>query len=350
MPVPAFAVGDPDRRRIGTAAIISMLTAAAFVAYLWIAKEVRPLYLHEPWQDDPYDAVVSFSFFFVPILGALCLIRAALCKRDRPLPVRRARELLVASRLMTSIAGVTLTVEWASTILGVHHEVWNSATYALLAVLGVMTLAVAAAVALVSDALRRTPSADLGPDWWSDASAVVGQYWGPERPLGGVLSPMARAGIDRVAVLVRTWPFVVAIVVSIGFGVLLATSQGVAEGGFAPTVFGLYLSVAAASMFAFLLAAGAHLHLAGARPRLSGNWRRIADSAAVAAAAFAAALALRGALEPVARLVPGRGVTHLLGTCLLISLASGAAAYLVEGVIGVHSERSLGGGFTDPGV
>ena len=47
--MPALAVGDPSRRRIGLAAVIAFWTAVGFVAYLWIAKEIRLLYVHEPW-------------------------------------------------------------------------------------------------------------------------------------------------------------------------------------------------------------------------------------------------------------------------------------------------------------
>jgi hypothetical protein len=337
--MPAFAVGDADRRRIGTATVTCLWTAAAFVLYLWIGKEVRPLYLHEPWQDDPYDAAVSFAFFFVPILAGLCVIRAALCKRDRPLPVRRARELLIACRLITGIAGVTLLVEWLSVALGVHRDVWNSTTDTLFLALGAMTLVVVLSAALVSDALRRTPDADLGPDWWSDASAVVDEYWGQGRPLGSVLPSIARASIDSVARLVRTWPLPAAAPVSVGFGVALATVQSLAEDGFAPSVFFLYLSVAAASMFAFLLAAGAHLHLAGPRPRLSGRSRRLADSAAAAAAVFAAALAFRAPLQAVGRLAPGHGAGRLLLVCALTGVATAVAVYVTESVVGMHSRR-----------
>ena len=63
-----LAAGDPARAAAGRAIISSLLAGCAFTAYLWGAKELRPLYVHEPWQDDPYDAVVSFAFICVPLL------------------------------------------------------------------------------------------------------------------------------------------------------------------------------------------------------------------------------------------------------------------------------------------
>ncbi|MFI5287536.1 MAG: hypothetical protein ACHQ4F_14615 [Candidatus Dormibacteria bacterium] len=341
--VPALAVGDPDRRRLGMATVMALWTAAAFVLYLWVAKEVRPLYLHEPWQDDPYDAVVSFAFFFVPLLAALCVVRAALCKRAQPLPLRRARELLIASRLMLGIAAATLAAEWISFALGVHRQDWSLTTVVVVAALGVLTAAVLAAGAFVIAALRRTPAAERGPDWWSDMSAVVAEYWHPGLPLGRVLPPVMNKVIDRLAWATRSWPIAVAAAVSVVFGGLLATSQGLAENGFAPPVFSLYMSVAAASMFAFLLAAGAHLQLAGARPPPAGRARRLTDSLAAAAAAFAAALAFRVVLEPVARFVPGHGIGHLLGACALMALAAGVLVFLGETGLNLHSERQISG-------
>jgi len=341
--MPALAVGDPSRRRIGLAAVIALWTAFGFVVYLWIAKEIRLLYVHEPWQNDPYDAVVSFAFFFVPILAAFCLIRAALCNSTKPLPVRRVRELLIASRLMLAVAGVTLGAEWLSFALGVERELWDSATVVMLVALGFMTAVVLVAAVLVIGALRGTPAAESGPDWWSDASAVIDEYWRPGMPLGAVLPRFAKWVIDHAALAARGWPLATAAIVSIGFGGLLATFQGLAEDGFAPPVFILYTSVAAASMFAFLLAAGAHLHLAGERQPMAGRSRRFADSAAAAAAVFAAALAFRQVLQPIVRFVPGRGIGHLLAGCLLVGVAVAIGVFAVESGLGMHRPRQIRG-------
>jgi hypothetical protein len=341
--MPALAVGDPSRRRIGIAAVMALWTAAGFVVYLWIAKEIRLLYVHEPWQNDPYDAVVSFAFFFVPILAAFCLTRAALCKSTKPLPVRRVRELLIASRLMLGVAGVTLGAEWMSFALGVERELWDSTTVVMLVALGFVTVVVLVAAVLVIGALRGTPAAERGPDWWSDASAVIDEYWRPDLPLGAVLPRFAKWVIDRAAVAVRGWPLATAAIVALGFGGLLATFQGIAENGFAPPVFVLYMSVATASMFAFLLAAGAHLHLAGERQPMAVRSRRLADSAAAAAAVFAAALAFRQVLQPIVRFVPGRGIGHLLAGCLLVGVAVAVGVFVVESGFGVHRPSQIRG-------
>ena len=282
------------------AAGMALWTAVAFIVYLWVAKEIRLLYVHEPWQNDPYDAVVSFAFFFVPILAALCLTRAAMCKSAKPLPVRRVRELLIASRLMLAIAGVTLAAEWMSVALGVDRRLWNPITVVMLVPLGLLTLAVAVTGVVVIGALRGTPAAERGPDWWSDASAVIDEYWQPGLPLGEVLPRFIKRVIDRGGRTTRVRPIATAAIVSIAFGGLLATSQGLAEGGFAPPVFTLYMSVAAASMLAFLLIVGAHLRFAGERPRMTGRSRRFAELGGRG----------RGSLRRVPGFPPGAATNH----------------------------------------
>ncbi len=97
------------------AGIRSALTlSTAFLAFIWIAKEVPSLYLHEPWQNDPYDAMISFSFVAIPLLVGPMLLRLQLCKRNTPLPVRRVADLLRLSRVVVGTVGLTLVFQWTS--------------------------------------------------------------------------------------------------------------------------------------------------------------------------------------------------------------------------------------------
>ena len=276
-------------------------------------------------------------------MAVLCLTRAALCKSAKPLPVRRVRELLIGSRLMLVVAGVTLGAEWMSFALGVERELWDSNTVVMLVALGFMTAFVLVAGLLVIGALRSTPAAERGPDWWSDASAVIDEYWRPDLPLGAVLPRFARWVIDHAALAARGWPLATAAIVSIVFGGALATFQGLAEEGFAPPVFILYMSVAAASMFAFLLAVGAHLHLAGERQPMGGRSRRFADSAGTAAAAFAAALAFRQALQPNVGTFRAQ-LGNLLAGCLLVGVTVAIGVFAFESGFGMHRPSQIRGG------
>ena len=310
------------------------------MTYLWIAKEVRPLYLHEPWQDDPYDAVVSFSFFFIPILAGLCFIRAALCRRASALPLRRVHELLIACRLMLAVGLATLASQWVSLALGANRKAWNLTTLEVVIVLAFLSVTMSLAQAQVVSALRRTPAAQVGPDWWSDAAGLVDLYWKQGLPFGRLGQRAIRGLVESAANLTRAWPIAVAAVISLAFGGLLATSQGIGEDGFAPPVFLLYLSVAGASMFAFLLVAGAHLRLSGARPPMTGRSRRLADAAAAGAAAYTASLAMRSTLAPVTRLVPAHGAYHVLIGMGLIAFCVATTVFMVESALAVHSTKA----------
>ncbi len=69
---------------------------------------------------------------------------------------------------------------------------------------------------------------------------------------------------------------------------------------------------------------------------MAGRSRRFADSAAAAAAVFAAALAFRQVLQPIVRLVPGQGIGHLLAGCLLVGVAVAIGVFAVESGLGMH--------------
>ena len=61
MPETHLAVGDPTRERAGRVVLVSLALATVFLAVTWWSKETPALVLHQPWQDDPYDVVVSTS-------------------------------------------------------------------------------------------------------------------------------------------------------------------------------------------------------------------------------------------------------------------------------------------------
>lgn len=64
---------------IGRAVLGVPFVGVVFFAFTWIAKELPVLYASEPWQDDPYDAMVSFAMWCVPLLAGLCGLRVPLC-------------------------------------------------------------------------------------------------------------------------------------------------------------------------------------------------------------------------------------------------------------------------------
>jgi hypothetical protein len=47
-------------------------------------KQIPGLYDHAPWLKDPFDTVISFMMFFVPLIAVLCVPRLHLCRRRAP--------------------------------------------------------------------------------------------------------------------------------------------------------------------------------------------------------------------------------------------------------------------------
>lgn len=181
-----------------------IVLAVGFVVFIVTAKDVPALYVHEPWQDDPYDAVISFAFLGVPLLTGLSALRVEMCRRAEALPARRVLDLLRLSRVLIAVIALTLGSEWVSVALGVHGEAWTPVTNIVLAVLAALSaLTVAAGWQLrrASRACGRTP-APQQPDWLADAAALAKREltglgsWGTR--FAPVLDWVDRQVLDRV--------------------------------------------------------------------------------------------------------------------------------------------------------
>ncbi len=85
----------------------------------------------------------------------------------------------------------------------------------------------------------------------------------------------------------------------------------------------------------------ANFRISGERQPMAGRSRRLADSAATAAAVSAAALAFRQVLQPIVRFVPGRGIGHLLAGCLLVAVAVAIGVFAVESGLGTHRASQI---------
>ncbi len=325
-----FAVGDGARLRIGRAVLGSMFVAVVFVGFTWTAKELRVLYLHEPWQDDPYDAVVSFSIWCVPLLAAACTLRIALCRRQAALPVRRAYDLLRASRALVAIVLVTLASDWASVVLHAHRSTWTATTAALIGALAVIT----ALTVAVSRELRRagrepirpgdTPSQ---PDWLADA-LVLGEReaarLGPWRNEAlGALRWLDRQLVARI----RRRPLRASAIGSLALSGVVASPQLVEE-AYAPKLAVFVLAATACGMFAFLVVAGSHLRVVG-RPNAPPG--RAASAFVLACASVPLTVAFRGSLWWVlATSDRDAGLDQLIVLTIVVAIATSTLAIVTQ--------------------
>lgn len=285
----ALAVGDAARRPLGRAVFGSLALAAVFVLAFLPAPSLPTMWSNGPWAQDPYHVVVSFGVMLVPLAAVLCLSRVPLCRRDEPLPTRRARDLLRVSRVLVALVSVTVASTWISVAWPAQRYSWTGPTVAAFAELAVLTVALPWAGALLRQGFKAPVRAGLHPDWLADVIAVG------ERASGrlGSRRPRALAVLDwtdaNVITGIRRRPLSAAAVLAAAFGVAVALSQGVQE-GYPPGGYLLFFLVAASGVFAFLVIAGSHLGLvvndeprpaAGARAAL----RECLVHAAVAASA-----------------------------------------------------------------
>ena len=334
-----IAVGDPSRVPVGHAIVGTLLVAMVFFAFAWVTKELPALYVHEPWQDDPYDAVVSLALWCVPLLIALCALRIPLCRKSRPLPVRRVLDLLRVSRAVIAVVLVTLVVNWVSVATRAHASDWDAWTMALIAGLALVSvLAVAGAVALRrAGRTRLPPSSPPQPDWLADALALAereSHVLGPWRPAGlRALRFLDRAVVRRV----RLHPVAAAGLGSVALAAALDTPQILLE-GYEPALAALFVTISACSMFAFLVVAGTYLRIVGREPSAP---RAVVVALVASAASVPLAASFRGSLWWVLGTTDeAAGLAELAELVLVAAAATGAMTLVVAGAL--RSVRRLG--------
>lgn len=82
-PIPA---GHPARASARSALLAALAGGVMFTVFAYVTTQMRSVRSGSPWQDDPYDTVVTFTMFFVPFLVLLMTLRLPLCRRGEPLP------------------------------------------------------------------------------------------------------------------------------------------------------------------------------------------------------------------------------------------------------------------------
>jgi hypothetical protein len=295
----ALPVGDPRRPAMGRALGSALLTAAVFSAATGPVKQIPVLYDHAPWVNDPFDTVVSFAMFFVPLLAVYCLARVPLCRRSEPLPRSRATDLMRGCRLMLAVAAATLLTEWVSVAAGANRSQWNGATWLQVGLLAAMTvLTVRAIVELYRvPALSRPARADAQPtvDWLTDivaVAALLSNWLGPlHRPALVAVSWADR----RLVTVVRRHPLWAAAIAAALFGVGVGGLQSINEGYIALAAL-LTISLLSCGMFAFLVAAGSYVGLVRSNRALVGRRRQVLDAATATCLGLLVVLAFRNSL------------------------------------------------------
>lgn len=272
-------------------------TAAFFV--FTATKEIKPIYNHAPWLNDPYDTFISFTMFFVPLVTACLLVPVSLCLRSEPLTTVRVVAILRACRVAIAAIVVDLTSGWVAVAVGANRPQWTVPATGV--EIGLLTLATAVTIAVTVSLLRtpRLSSARLPDpvtiDWFGDAVIVAkrqSRWFGPLRPLIITISDWSEHSLVKE---VRRHPIIAAATASASFGVAVFGWQGYREAYSLPVTL-LAMALGFCGMFAFLVSAGAYFGLVRSTQPSYGLPRRMVDSSVIACATATVTLAFRNSL------------------------------------------------------
>ncbi|MFG2918838.1 hypothetical protein ACGF0D_38880 [Kitasatospora sp. NPDC048298] len=288
-------VGHPARPASAAALLTSAAGAAAFTLFAYLTTQVRVVRAGSPWQDDPYDAVVTFTMFFVPLLGVLGAARARLCRRDRPLPRYRVEQVLRASLVCTLLVAATLATDWAAVAARADRASWDGGTPWLIASLLPLTGVMAESLLLHRRAIRRLPrpapgAEDAGGDWLDDLAPFVNLLAAPRSRAGRAFA--APLGRGEVLGFVRRHFSPLAAAAALAAGLLVATGLASGEGWPGVLLFAMETAVFAGGTFAFVMICNSVLRLA-APPPVSRTRRAVRIATTAGALALPVSLALR---------------------------------------------------------
>lgn len=298
-PAYLIPVGDPRRSLIGRAAFGALLASAVFFVFT-ATKQIRAVYFHAPWENDPYDTVFSFTMFFVPFIAACFLVQVSLCRKSEPLPISRIVMILRGCRVAVGAIMVELLTAWAAVAFGANRSAWTGgATGVLIVLLGLSSIVTGRVIFYLHRAPRLQNPGRTGNgqalDWLADAVTVAGResrWLGPlRRPALSLLHWTDRNLVSAV----RRRPIMAAAFASSGFAVIVFGWQAIREQYALPVTL-LEMGLGFCGMFAFLVMSGSYLGIARSPKQLYGARRRAVDAGIFSCIAAVSALAFRNSL------------------------------------------------------
>ncbi len=262
-----LSVGERARRHAGLAIAVSLALVTLFALLTWLSKETRALYMRQPWQDDPYDALVSLDFVLLPLLVAIGALRVQLCRRYLVLPARRLVDLLRLCRATVVVCLVTQLAEWIAVFLRLHHATWTAATAWQVAALLALTVAMVCASVLLRRSVRavsRVACAGAQPDWLADAVTLGLLVSAVLRRRGDRVRDVVRWTDTHVVTRVRTRPVAAAALLSSVLALPYVGAKIVFE-GYPPALVLLSFAFPAAALFALIVLIGRYLRVVAPR-------------------------------------------------------------------------------------
>ncbi|MDQ2813952.1 MAG: hypothetical protein M3Z75_19320 [Actinomycetota bacterium] len=311
---------DHAPRRSLRAVVTSLGAVVLFEALTVLETQDKTIRAASPWQDDPYDTVVSLAQFIVPVL--VLLIGLRLLAWRQPGGSDRARQTVRAAAVMTALAGLTAACEWAAVAALAHHPSWNGYTGLLITGLTTDSLLVAVAVMLL--ARCRYPRGCPGAwqhDWLDDVVGACGRL------------PVVRTwATQRAAAWIRGHAMRVFTAASMVAAAGVTGALAAAERWTSPLLIGWAAVAQTTAFLAFCVISNA---IAGfiARPARARVWR-VAEAAAVSGGvAIQVTIAFRDAMWHLIRGGPLTSVPELAGLTLGAGVGAAAASVAAAGLL-----------------
>ena len=287
----------------------SLGAAALFEALTVLETQNKTIRVASPWQDDPYDTVVSLAQFIVPML--VLVIGLRLLAWRQPGGSDRARQTVRAAAVLIALAGLTAACEWAAVAALAHRPSWNG--YTGLLITGLTTDSLLLAVAVMLLARCRCPRSCPGAwrhDWLDDVVAACGR-----------LPVMRGWATQRAAAWIRGHAMRVFTAASMVAAAGVTGALAVAERWTSPLLIGWAAVAETTAFLAFCVISNAIVGFI-ARPARARGWR-VAEAAAVSGAvAIQVTIAFRDAMWHLIGGGPLTSVPELAG----LTLGAGAAA------------------------
>lgn len=246
---------------------LSLALVSVFAIVNWFAKETPSLDLRQPWQDDPFDVLVSLDFVVLPGLLLLGALRTQLCRRYSTLPSRRVVDLLRVCGAAVGVCLITQAAEWVAVALRLHHASWNAATLGQVMALLAGTIAMMAAAARLRAASRAVQQAsDPGPqpDWLADTVALGLNASGKLKRFAPYAIQLVRWVDLRILTRVRERPVWASMLVGAALALPFVAAKIVLE-GYPPALALFSFLLPAMALFALIVIIGRYLRVVAPR-------------------------------------------------------------------------------------
>jgi hypothetical protein len=334
-------VGPAHRAQVRRAVGWATVAGTLFALTAGLTTQYKPLRAHSPWQDDPYDVVVSFTQLVVPALVVAIVLRATLYWPSAAQPARRAADLVRGAVAVVALCAATVVTDWVAVANGAHRADWATAGSWLIAGLGVISALVAVAGAAAAVATRgtpRVPAADP-PDWVDDALTVVVAALGRTGRSGRATAVVVSRGSATVfdgRHGVRRHPVTATAVLAFAAAAGLAANETIREppsnlAAAAPHML-LTLLIGGSGLFAIGLAVGRYLRIVRpitpGRPRHSRVWLWAGVGAAASVPATVAWRDALGSLSGIRIDSIGRLESLIAVVAILAALTASIVAIL----------------------